>query len=330
MEKDKHQKGQGELTRKKLESRKRILLFSVFLLISAAIWLLNALSKNYTSVLDYPLTYSDFPEDKVYIGELPEHLELQVNSHGYALLRYKMFRKPVPISFKVSSFNLSGGMDNPRSYLLTRYLRDQISMQLPSELQLLEVKPDTLYFRFADKMTRRVEIKADFDFSIKKQFTIKDKIQLTPDSVVVTGPDQILDTLRFVYTESLDLGELTRNYSDKVRLKTQPDLSYSVSRVNCDIELERFTELQVSVPIRVLNLPDSINLQTFPSSVTLNCRVGLSQYDRIDNYPFRAVVDYQDIEERVPVLNVSIQNPPDYLLGYEYYPKTVEYLKSKK
>jgi hypothetical protein len=330
LENDRLQKRQRELTGKKLESRKRILLFSVFLLISAAIWLLNALGKNYTSVLDYPLIYSDFPEDKVYVGELPEHLELQVNSHGYALLRYKMFRKPAPISFKVSSFNLSRGMDDSRSYLLTRYLRDQISMQLPSELQLLEIKPDTLYFRFADKVTRKVEIKADFNFSIKKQFTIKDKIQLSPDSVEVTGPDLILDTLRFVFTESLDLGELTRNYSDKVRLNTQPDLSYSVSRVSCAIELERFTELQVLVPIKVLNLPDSINLQTFPASVTLNCRVGLSKYDRIDNYPFRAVVDYQQIEERIPALNVSIQNPPEYLLGFEYYPKTVEYLKSKK
>jgi hypothetical protein len=58
--------------------------------------------------------------------------------------------------------------------------------------------------------------------------------------------------------------------------------------------------------------------------------VGLSNYERIENYPFRAVVDFLKIEERVPNLNVSIQNLPEYLLGYEYYPKTVEYLKSLK
>jgi hypothetical protein len=209
-------------------------------------------------------------------------------------------------------------------------LRDQISRQLPSELQLLEIKPDTLKFHFANKVTRKVAIKPDFSYSIVKQFTIKDKIQLTPDSVEVTGPDLILDTLDYVLTEGLNLGELTRNYSDKVRLSTHADLIYDVTRVSCSIELERFTELQVSVPIEVLNLPDSILIQTFPSSITLNCRVGLSNYDRIENYPFRAVVDYFRIEERVPSLKVSIQNPPEFLLGYEYYPKTVEYLKSKK
>lgn len=312
----------------KLQSKKRILLFSVFLLISAFIWLLNALSKNYTSVLEYPLIYTDFPEDRVFVGELPENLDLQINAHGYALLRYKMFRKPVPISFDVSAFNMSRGQDSSRTYILTRYLKDQIARQLPAELQLLEIKPDTLYFQFAGKVSRMVKIKPNFNYSIVNQFTIKDEIMLEPDSVEVTGPDLILDTLSFVNTERLDLGELTRNYSDRVRLDKHADLSYNVSRVDCSIELERFTELQVSVPIEVLNLPDSIILQTFPSSIKLNCKVGLSKYDRIENYPFRAVIDYEKIEERIPTLSVSIQNVPDYLLGYEYSPKSVEFLKS--
>jgi hypothetical protein len=153
---------------------------------------------------------------------------------------------------------------------------------------------------------------------------------LLPDSVDLTGPDLILDTLSFVSTERLDLGLLTRNFSDKVRLKQIPELQYSLSRVECSIELERFTEMQVPVPIDVLNLPDSILLQTFPSRVILTCIVGLSKYDRIEGYPFRAVVDYALIDERTKVLSVSIQNLPVYLLSYEYSPKSVEFLKSRK
>jgi len=305
-------------------------LFSVFLLISASIWLLNALSKNYSTVIEYPLVYTDFPEDKVFVGEMPGNLNLQINSHGYALLRYKLFRKPVPISFKISAFNLSRGQDSSSAYILTRYLKDQIATQLPAELQLLEIKPDTLHFQFADLVTRMVKIKPDFVFTIDKQFTIKDKIELIPDSVEVSGPDLILDTLEYVYTERYDLGELTRDYSDKARLNKQPDLNYGLSRVNCSIELERFTVLQVTVPIDVLNLPDSILLQTFPPSIKLNCKVGLSKYESIEGYPFRAQVDYQEIEDGVTALNVSIQNMPLYLLGFEYYPKNVEFLKSRR
>jgi hypothetical protein len=239
-----------------------------------------------------------------------------------------MFRKPVPISFDISAFNLSRGQDSSRAYLLTRYLRDQISLQLPTELQLLEISPDTLHFQFATRLTRMVEIKPDFSYSIVNQFTTKNGITLIPDSVEVSGPDLILDTLNYIKTERLELGELTKNFRNKVDLQQIEDLSYDVTRVSCSIELERITELQVTVPIEVLNVPDSIVLRTFPSSIQLNCKVGLSKYDRIESYPFRAVVDFQHIEERNPILSVSILNPPDYLLAYEYYPKSVEFLKS--
>ncbi len=314
----------------KLQFRRKLLLFSVFLLISLSIWLLNALSKNYTTVIEYPLVYTDVPEDKVFVGEMPGNLDLQINSHGYALLRYKLFRKPVPISFKISAFNLNRGQDSSRAYILTRYLKDQIANQLPAELQLLLIKPDTLHFQFAGRVTRMVKIMPDYIFNIDKQFTIKDKIMLSPDSVEVSGPDLILDTMEFVYTERVDLGDLTRDYSDRVRLNKLPDLDYSLSRVNCSIELERFTVLQVIVPIDVLNLPDSILLQTFPPSIKLSCKVGLSKYESIEGYPFRAQVDYQEIEDGVTALNVSIQNMPLYLLGFEYYPKDVEFLKSRR
>lgn len=305
-------------------------MFSVFLVISASIWMLNALSKNYTSIIEYPLIYTDFPEDRVFVGEMPGHLDLEIDAHGYALLRYRMFKKPVPISFKISAFNMNRRSDSSSAFILTRKLRDQLSAQLPAELQLLEISPDTLHFQFTERVTRRVKIRADLAFIVDNQFTIKDEVVLLPDSVDLTGPDLILDTLSFVSTERLDLGLLTRDFSDKVRLEQIPELQYSLSRVECSIELERFTEMQVPVPIDVLNLPDSILLQTFPSRVMLTCKVGLSKYDRIEGYPFRAVVDYALIDERTKVLSVSIQNLPVYLLSYEYGPKSVEFLKSRK
>jgi hypothetical protein len=315
----------------KLQFRNKILLFLVFLLISVFIWLLNALSKNYTAEIDYPLVYTDFPADRVFVGELPEQLDLRINASGYALLRYKMFRKPVPISFKVSAFTMNRpGQDSTRGYMVTRYLKDQVSRQLPSELQLLEIHPDTLYFRFATKVARMVKIRPDFTYAVDKQFTTKDGIQLEPDSVEVTGPDVILDTLKYVSTVRTELGLLTKSYSDKVKLRRLNDLEYGTTRVNCTIELEKFTEVQLSIPIEVINLPDSLTLQTFPARIKLTCNVGLSKYDRMNNNLIRAVVDYAAKDERDRELLVSLQNIPVYLLSYEYYPKSVEYLISRK
>jgi hypothetical protein len=315
----------------RLQFRNKILLFSIFLLISVFIWLLNALSKNYTSVIVYPLEYTDLPEDKVFVGDLPGHLDLRVNAHGYALLRYQVFRKPVPISFKVSAFTLNRpGQDSTRAYILTRYLKDQVSRQLPTELRLLEVKPDTLHFQFASKATRMVSVKPDFHFEVDPQFTTRAGIMIEPESVEVTGPDVILDTLAHVYTVRNDLGLLSRSYNDRVKLQKTGDLEYNISRVNCTIDLERYTELQLSIPVEVLNLPDTLSIQTFPSAVKLTCTVGLSKYDRMDKTLFRAVVDYSAAGENSREMEVTFQRLPAYLLSYDYSPKSVEFLVSRK
>jgi YbbR domain-containing protein len=179
-------------------------------------------------------------------------------------------------------------------------------------------------------MTRKVPVVPDFKYVVDNQFTIKDGIRLEPDSVMVTGPDVILDTLRQVFTERNELGQLTKNYSDKVKLKAIPDLVYSSNRVECNLELERFTEVQLTLPVRVLNLPDTISMQTFPSRIRFTCNVGLSKFDRVSENLIRAVVDYNEIGDGNRVLDVHILNAPHYLLSYEYYPKTVEFLKSRK
>jgi len=315
----------------KLQFRKKILLFSVFFLISVFIWFLNALGRSYTDQIEYPLVYTDMPEDRVFVDEPPEYLDLRINAHGYALLRYKVLKKPDPISFKVSAFTMNRPeQDDSRAYILTRYLKDQVSSQLPAELQLLEIKPDTLHFQFGRRITKVLPVKADLVFELDNQFTTRNGVQLEPDSVELSGPDVILDTLQYVSTEKMDLGLLTRNYKDKIRLSKQHGLEYSASRVNCAIELEKYTEVQLHIPIEVLNLPDSLMLQTFPARIKLTCNVGLSMYDRVNRNLFRAVVDYNTLDEQEKVLGVEIQNIPVFLLGYDYYPKTVEFLISRK
>jgi hypothetical protein len=313
----------------KLQFRKKILLFSVFLLISIFIWFLNALSKNYTTEIEFPLSYEGFPEDRVFVGQLPEELTLRISAHGYAILRYNVFRKPVPISFRLSALTFNR-RDSTRGDILTRYLRDQVSSQLPPELQLIEIKPDTLHFQFARSITKKLEIVPDLRFEVDNQFTIRDGIRLEPDSVMVTGPDVILDTLGQIFTVRNELGQLTKNYSSKVKLKPIPDLVYNTSRVDCSIELERYTEVQLTLPVAVLNLPDTIAVQTFPSRVRFTCNVGLSKYDRVSANLIRAVVNYEEITDGSRTVDVHILNTPLYLLSFDYYPKSVEFLKSRK
>ena len=312
----------------KLQFRKRLFIFAFFLMLSIIIWFLNALAKNYTTYIDYPVEYSNFPKERVLIGELPDKLNLRVDAHGYALLRYKLIARPEPIVFNVSFAMSRSGNDTARSYILTRFVRDQVSRQLPSELQLLDIKPDSLQFRFARSASRIVEIKPDLKFSVDKQFTIKDRVILSPDSARITGPDFMIDTISAVYTSFKDLGMLSRSYEGVAGIAAREYIDISVKEVQCSIELERFTEVNFYVPVDVLNLPDSLVMQTFPSRIKITCNVGLSQYNRIDQNLFHATVDYASIEDGSKRLPVKVLNIPVYVRSFDYNPMTVEFLLS--
>ena len=59
---------------------KNIISYLICVVIASSVWLLNSLNKEYSTVLTYPLKYSNLPEDKYSISELPHQLKLEVQA----------------------------------------------------------------------------------------------------------------------------------------------------------------------------------------------------------------------------------------------------------
>lgn len=316
---------------KQLEWKRKMLVFSFFLTIAIVIWLLNALSKNYTTEIKYPITYSKFPPEKILVSDVPDHLGLTVNAHGYALLSYKLSNRPIPLSFPISNFAMNKmPEDTTKFYILTRYTRERVERQLSGELQLLEISPDTLVFQFANEVSKWMPIEPLINYELGKGFTVIDGIEISPDSIMVSGPDIYLDTLKTIRTERRSLGKLEKNFNGTLKLTSYSGLNYQKGQINCAIRIEKLTEVQISVPIQINGLPDSLRMQTFPQQVTVTGMIGLSRYERIVPEAFRIEIDYNDVHENISRLEVVMKTKPDELTAAEYYPKSVEYLLSVK
>lgn len=317
--------------RNRMQWKRKLLLFSFFLILSVFIWTLNALSKNYTTEIKYPISYTSFPEKRVQINKLPEFLGLKVNAHGYALLRYKLTNRPVPINFRVSSYTMNRfPNDSSMYFLLTRYAREQIARQLPSDLELIELSPDSLIFQFATEVKKLVKVSPSVSFELGKEFTVIGDVKLTPDSIMVTGPDLYLDTLSSLTTETIELGLIEKSYNETLGIIEFPGCKFETDEVVCNIDLEKLTELQMYVPIQIVGLPDSMRMQTFPPRIKVSGILGLSNYDRVSAESFWAEVDYSEVLENKTRIQVDMRQYPDYLLNLNFYPQTVEYLLSVK
>jgi hypothetical protein len=316
----------GKLTRVKPD--RRVMVFLFFVVVSTIFWFLSALGRPYTSTIRYPVRYTNFPENRVMVGELPSSLELTVNAHGYTLLRYYVSRSIMPIFFDVNSFSLNRLPDTETSnfYILTSVASNRIAGQLGSDIEILDIRPDTLFFKFTDMTRRKLRVRPVTDLGFDRQFMVKGNIGVEPDSVVVSGPASVIDTMQFVPTRKLTKRGVNDRIVQDVRLEDINMLEYSHNSVSVTIPVEQFTEASVRVPVEPVNLPDTLSMKIFPPEVTVSYLVALTDYERVSPQSFRVTVDYNSLPAGTGRLPVNLRAQPDFIRAVRFSPESVDFI----
>ncbi len=315
-----------------LAINKRIIIFLFFLLLSILLWFLTALNKDYNTIISFPVRYTRIPGELVLINNAAERLDLNVQSRGFTLIRLKMQSKLSPLELDVNSFSLQSVPDESPIviYLVTSLIIDKLQNQLTPDIRINSVVPDTLILLLTEKFTKKVPVRPDLNMEFERQFMQVGKLRITPDSVTVSGPDKIIDTIKFISTQHEELLGLKKNVSLEIDLLPQDMLEYSVREVVVNIPVEKFTEESVKVPIEVINLPDSLFLRTFPANVEITYRVGLSDYKMVNEHMFIAVLDYSAKESSIGnKLEIQLVKVPEYVQVTNFTPKSVEYIIEK-
>ena len=317
--------------RKKLD--KNFFIFVIFLFLSGLFWLLNELSRESIADISYPVKYINLPGNKMLANEVPKRLSLKLQAPGYTLLRFKLSSGLIPLNLDMESYFLRQlpGMNSSAYYLLTRELRGRFERRLSSNITIIDIQPDSLFFKFDSIIHKRVPVIPEVEYTMARQFMLKAEFQTLPDSIVVSGPGLILDTLKAVSTVRMIYNDLNASVDEEVELIPVPRIELSEERVFLSAQVEQFTEANLKVPIETINVPDSLVLKTFPSQASISCIAGLSEYDKISSYVFQLEVDYLEISQSLGgKLKINIASAPDFVRSVRIYPIYVEFIIEKK
>ncbi len=315
-----------------LKFDRKLLVFLFFLLLSTLFWLLNELSKNSSTTITCPVKYTNLPKDMVLVKELPSRFELTIEAPGYTLLKYKLSNRLLPLIFDLNQygFTIMGNSSAQKFYILTSRVRTGIARQLRSDVQILDISPDSIIFEFGEIVHKRVPVIPDLSIEYTKQFMLTGEITIDPDTITVSGPNLIIDTIQQVYTRKESISGVNQSTTQSISLDEIQNVTYSVKKVTITIPVEQFTEAVIEIPIEKVHVPDSLILKTFPGSVTLTCNVSLSNYEKISPHLFRAVVDYEELGKKLGnKLKVSIVKAPEYVQSIRFHPVNVEFIIEK-
>lgn len=310
--------------------RERFTVFSVCIFIAAFLWLVIKLSGTYMSAVDYPVEFHNRTSDKVLAGYSDSVLELQVRAKGFRLLNLKWFGVDGDVIVDVDHMQMNELKNNPRYnyYILTEDLKSTIASRIDDVNRVASVAPDTLYFWMDEKGNKKVEVAPRLDLSYEAQYQSYGKPELEPDTIQISGPRKLIDTISVIYTESFVAEDVDEDISTVLKLMVPDKVNAEHDRVQMNLDVEEFTEAIVEIPVETVNAQGTgRRIKTFPNRVIVTFWVALKDYQKISSAQFTACVDCEELQlDESDKVRVSITRFPSYVKNLRVSPRYVEYV----
>ncbi len=296
--------------------------FGFFLLFSSFVWFSVQISKEYTQIIDIPVTYVNIPLDKSIAKERPNNLKLRIQDKGFAIWYYKIVRPEIELDLgkafeqnEALVYNFEANRDA---------LEDQVNINFENARFLKE----SLEIPYQPKKIKKVKINPRINLSYAVGYSANQGVELSPDSIKVSGPEDIIDTLQNLNTVYLKINNIKSDVSGSVRVDTSglEMLNFYTTEVTYSQEVEKFTEGSVKVPVEILNLPENTNISIFPKQVLVYYQVNLRQYEMVEAENFRVVCDFNDIDEGDDFIIASIVKSPSFVRNLRLNDRKIQFV----
>jgi len=305
-------------------------IFAICLVIATILWFLNALSKNYTTTITHPVEFVDLPKNKFIVNNPPEKLNLRIYAHGFALMRYKIGTTFSPLALDVSQIIREMQEVSQGLYVIsTSNLKNDISAQLNSELQLQDISPGVFTLAFDSLGVKQVPVAPGFRPEFKPRFGLVSPLVFTPSRVTISGPRDVIAKTDTIHTIPRNFKNLEASFSQEIPLVIPLHIIVEPDRVRLSATIDEFTEKSMQIPVWVDNPPDELKIRLFPHEVEVNFKVALSRFSLVKPDDISLFVSWNDIAQQHQQLKVQVKKLPPGITAVKIIPENVEYLIEK-
>lgn len=318
-----------KLRRKRINQK--LLVYLVMVLISAFFWFFNKSGETINSVMTFKLDFFGLPQNHYLLpGITTGELNVTVSARGAYFLTHNGSSFPIKIDLSKLDIRTFPDADSTLKFVTNDDIRSMVDAQMPAECKCVSIKPDTIKLDFGRSATKKVPIHLEYDITFDRQFRLAQEPILSPDSVDVTGSINVIDSIAFVQTEKISIAQINESKMLKARLLAPKDVISALAFTEVNFRIEKFTENSIEIPIKTVNVPDSVNLRVFPQTVTLRYNISWANFNSVSPEMFNAVVDYSDLfaPVRPKFLPVKIAKFPDNMgvTNMQLSPEGVEFI----
>lgn len=299
--------------------------FLFFLFFAVIIWIFVQFSKIYNEIIEVPVEFVNVPPNKVISPENGQQLQLRMIENGFRIAWFSLFTPT--LSIDVSEME----EQNEQLVYVIDENREQISDQLNIDFDNNEFLREALYISFQQRKEKTVPVSSRIRLGFGAGYAAAGELNFEPDSVTVSGPDNILDTLSRLETVSLTRNDVKSDLSGAIAIDTSQLDKVHVyqNTVNYSLDVEKVTEGTVEVPVELINVPEDLNVVIFPKEILLFYQVNLKDFSKVEAEDFRVVGDFSNINENQNFLIPRVAEYPEFVRNLRLNEKKIQFIIKK-
>ena len=305
--------------------KRRLYAFTFFLIVSSVLWLFVKLADTYSVVLPLKIQITD-PQPEYWISEQQagQLVNATVSSKGFKLLTF------YASGFNKQHINVPLGQVTLRKqnqntfYITSLSLKSYLASVLGLDEDEIMLADGDLYFNMETLTEKKVPVVVNHSIQFIEQFGLYGKIQTSPDSIGVLAPSSVLDTIRFVATESYSATGISSTFTKTIALTYNPALLHlKQTTVDATFEVERFTESVATIKI---NKPGGLRMRLFPSETKITFSVAMKDFHTISPDQFYLEPDTTGLSTRIKFLGIKVIQKPEKVSITRIEPDQLEYI----
>lgn len=313
-----------------INNRQQLYIFLICLLISIFIWFLVVLSKETYTTIDYPIVFKNNPENLILVNKPDSILSFRVASGGFELITLKYLTRKRPLLVELNKLDLVKEGNNFNSVYSTSKISKDIISKLNIAQEYISISPANIYFRFESLYGKKVKVLPRLKLDFARQFLLSDSLLVKPDSVMVVGPEKLLDQIKYIETIEKEVIQIDKSQTISTTLQLPENLQnikVLPEEVEITLTVEKYTESTIKIPI--VNTAKDYKIKTYPDFVVVTYLVSLENFNRVTEEMFTASVDFVE-NSSSNRLKVNLLHTPSFIKITKIEPEEVEYLLLKQ
>ena len=255
--------------------------------------------------------------------DYPQQVDFQITASGFEIL-YSKFKR-ISILIPLRDFHHLGAKNVvvPESEL-----SKLIQNELEHNVELKKINQSNLIVGLDGIVSKSVPVFSNVKINFKNGFLALDSLIILPDSVLVSGPEDMLRDIITVETELFSLENVEQDIVDVVPLIKPPNKKIKIKPTNVQIAMKvaEFAQKSIVLPVNVINLPKGINIKLIPASCTIIFNVSVRDFNSITENDFKLVCDFSERNKDENFMIPKLTIKPDAIKNIEFETKKIDYL----